>query len=75
MANQWLKIADLDGNGTIDFNEFKEFMTKLQDEETDEDQLREVFNSIDEDGSGELDIDEFAKAIKSSVIDVEDHED
>ena len=29
MANQWLKIADLDGNGTIEFSEFKEFMIKL----------------------------------------------
>ena len=50
-------------------------MTKLQDEETDEDQLREVFDSIDEDGSGELDIEEFAKAIKSSVINLEPNDD
>ena len=32
-----------------------------------DDELKEVFNSIDEDGSGELDVNEFAKAIKASI--------
>jgi Ca2+-binding EF-hand superfamily protein len=29
MADKWMKIADLDGDGKINFEEFKEFFTKL----------------------------------------------
>ena len=50
-------------------------MTKLKEDEINEEELKEVFDGIDEDGSGELDIDEFAKAIKASIVTEEEDED
>ena len=68
MSDKWIKIVDLDGNGKINFDEFKEFFTKLIGEEdaTDE-SMKEVFDNIDEDKSGELDNVEFTKAILSTL--------
>lgn len=62
IANKWMEIADADGSGTVDFGEYKDFIKKLSPDSNDE-ELKEMFDSIDEDGSGELDIDEFGKAI------------
>ena len=55
IAAKWMAVADTDGSGTIDFAEFSEFMTKLDPEGTESKDLEEVFNSIDKDGSKELD--------------------
>ena len=57
-----MTIADTDGSGTIDFEEFTEFLNKLSPDST-EDELKQVFDQIDEDKSGELDLEEFGKAI------------
>ena len=65
-AADWVKIADLDGNGTISFEEFKEFFMKL-DDKFDEDELKEIFDSIDADNDGELDVKEFGNAILSTL--------
>ena len=35
-AERWLAIADVDGNGTIDFDEFKQFFAKLSISVTEE---------------------------------------
>lgn len=31
LANKWMEIADIDGNGTIDLNEFEELTSKLDE--------------------------------------------
>jgi Ca2+-binding EF-hand superfamily protein len=49
-----MDIADTDGSGTVDLGEFTEFINKLSPETTPE-ELKEIFESIDEDKSGELD--------------------
>ena len=65
IAKKWMEIADTDGSGTIDLNEFKEFITKI-DESITEDSTKQIFASIDEDGDGELSVAEFGKAIHES---------
>ena len=65
-AADWVKIADLDGNGTISFDEFKEFFAKL-DDSLEESALKEIFESIDADNDGELDVQEFANGILQTL--------
>ena len=48
-----MDIADVDGSGTIDFEEWKEFINKLDDKQ-EESHIKEIFDSIDENGNGEL---------------------
>ena len=50
----------------IDFNEYKDFISKLDlqdDDGPNEEQVKEIFDEIDTDKSGQLDIQEFGKAI------------
>ena len=51
---------DLDGGGTIDEDELKIGLTSIGVKVTDE-QLREMLLEVDEDGSGEIDMAEFAE--------------
>ena len=62
IAKKWMDIADTDGSGTIDLNEFKEFIAKI-DKNITEDDIKQTFDAIDEDGNGELSVAEFGKAI------------
>jgi Ca2+-binding EF-hand superfamily protein len=36
IANKWMKIADTDGGGTIDLDEFQTFIKKIDEELTEE---------------------------------------
>lgn len=61
-----MSIADVDQSGTINFEEWFKFIDKLESEDieqTSEDDLREIFESIDDDQDGELNIQEFGAAI------------
>ena len=65
-----MNVADLDGNGVVDFSEFKDFINKLedgQDEQSTEEGLKGIFDSIDENGNGELTIEEFGKALHQVI--------
>jgi len=59
-----MEIADTDGSGTIDFEEFKELVGKLE-YTMEEDALKEMFSAQDGDESGELDKAAFGSAIYS----------
>jgi len=46
--------VDVDGNGTIDFTEFLDMMTKHMKESDNEQELREAFKVFDKDGDGHI---------------------
>ena len=55
MASRWMAIADLDGDGVIDFGEFLDFIQKLvPSENIEEEQAKDIFDLIDEDTDGGL---------------------
>lgn len=66
IAEKWMEIADVDGSGTIDQQEFNEFISKLDGDATT-DQMKDIFDSIDEDNSGELSVEEFGKALHAFI--------
>ena len=66
IANKWMEIADVDQSGTIDFIEFRDLVQKLDEAQT-EDSLKELFETQDDDKSGELSVEHFGKALYESV--------
>ena len=64
IAESWMEIADVDGSGTIDMEELKELVSKLE-YTMDDDALKEVFDEQDGNADGELSKEEFGNAIFS----------
>eukprot|EP00494_Astrolonche_serrata_P023850 UN24108 len=65
LINETFDMFDRDGNAKIDLNEFRAAWCWLGVDATDE-EVEYTFNEIDDDQSGEIDIQEFTKAIKQS---------
>ena len=62
-----MAIADVDGDGSIDYNEFVAatmHVSKLEQEEL----LQRAFRQLDADGSGSISIDELAAALREFGI-------
>ena len=55
IAREWMSIADIDGSGTIDEDEFMGFVAKLEVNLSDA-ELKRIFNDCDDDKSGELEV-------------------
>jgi calmodulin len=53
-----MREADKDGNGTIDFAEFIEFMPRQDKDDNAEDEMLEAFQVFDVDGNGSITADE-----------------
>lgn len=53
----------MDGGGGVDFEELKDFCGR-QFGETNDAMLRMMFKEADEDGSGEIELDEFVHILK-----------
>merc|ERR1719235_96420 len=51
---------DNSGDSRIAYDEFKYFIPKVLHEEISDEKIAEVWRSLDVDGTGEIDIDEFA---------------
>ena len=69
IATAWMGIADLDGSGTIDIEEFKEFIVKL-DSSIEADTIQAAFDGQDEAKDGELPVENFGKALFEIVKDM-----
>ena len=66
LATKWMDIADVDGSGTIDIDEFKDMVSKL-DESISADKVKELFVAQDGDGSGELSVEKFGVALHEAL--------
>jgi Ca2+-binding EF-hand superfamily protein len=64
-----MAIADTDGSGTIDIEEFKEFIVKL-DSSIGEDTIKSSFDGQDEEKNGELSVENFGKALFDIIKDM-----
>ena len=76
-----METADVDGSGTIDFDELKELVQKLEYTMEDDD-LKTMFDEQDTDADGELSKEEFGNAVfavlkanKSDPVDEEEEDD
>lgn len=66
IAQKWMEMADNDENGTIEFEEFQDLVTKL-DESISRDDSKTIFDAHDTEGSGSLSVVDFGKAIYASL--------
>ena len=60
---KWMELADKDGNGELDFSEFREFFSKIDGIMISDDEIHAIFNDFDGSGNGMLSVEEFARAI------------
>ncbi|XP_063691172.1 calmodulin-A-like isoform X3 [Bolinopsis microptera] len=66
--------VDADGNGTIDFKEFLEMMTKHMKEADCDQELREAFKVFDKDGNGRISQQELKLVMKNLGENLTDEE-
>ncbi|XP_035660769.1 calcium vector protein isoform X2 [Branchiostoma floridae] len=60
------KVFDANGDGVIDFDEFKFIMQKVGEEPLTDAEVEEAMKEADEDGNGVIDIPEFMDLIRKS---------
>ena len=63
-----MELADKDGNGELDFQEFYDFFSKIEDIMVTEQEIRQIFDDFDGSGNGYLSVEEFARAIYQAVL-------
>ena len=61
-----MEIADTDGNGFIDFDEYKDLISKL-DEKHEEDSIKTIFDAQDNNSNGQLTVEQFGVALYESA--------
>jgi len=66
IARDWMAVADIDGSGTIDFEEFSTFASKLECK-LSEDEVKKIFVDSDKNSNGELDLEEFGLSFHQIV--------
>ena len=73
VAQKWMEIADVDGNGFIDKTEFVDLVNKLEDG-FNSDKLDEIFAAQDTDDNGQLSVQNFGAALFESCKLMKNHE-
>lgn len=58
--------VDVDGNGTIDFQEFCDMMAKKLKDSDSEEEIKQAFKVFDRDGNGTISVSEL-KSVMSSL--------
>jgi len=53
-------------DGSIDYQEFYEFIQELDDMDLDDDQVKDIFNALDKSGDGLITVEEFANGLYSA---------
>ena len=75
---EWLQRNDEDGNGKLDFEEFKTMMSKKfqrsEKEKEEKEQLEEIFGAIDTNRDGKISLEEFSKALQSLKVEASEEE-
>ena len=66
IAKEWMDLADIDGSGTIDMGEFKDFIDKLECNLSAE-KAEAIFNAADKNNNNELDIEEFGASFFETI--------
>ena len=75
-----MKMADIDGDGKIDFEEFVLFMKKLdaagkrKSDAEEEELIKEAFRGFDKDGNGVIDREEFRAVMADNGAKVTDEQ-
>lgn len=76
VAQQWMEIADKDGNGHLDIKEFTDFFSKAEGAPLTQNEITTIFNEFDTTGDQQLSVEEFARAIYNVMLaDQEDYTD
>lgn len=63
-----MELADRDGSGELDFNEFYAFFSEIESIMITEEEIKQIFEDFDGSGNGQLSVEEFARAIYQAVL-------
>lgn len=63
-----MELADKDGNGELNFEEFYNFFSKIESMMLSDEEIRQIFTDFDSSGNGMLSVEEFARAIYQAVL-------
>jgi len=59
----WMAIADADGSGELNIQEFSEFFAKIEGLLITQEEINKIFEDFDGSGNNSLSCEEFARAI------------
>lgn len=63
-----MELADKDGNGELDQEEFYDFFSRIEGMMVTKEEIEQIFKDFDGSGNGALSVEEFARAIYQVVL-------
>ena len=67
IALKWMDVADKDGNGELDYEEFSEFFSNVDGINITPGDIRSIFDDFDSSGNECLSCQEFVRAIYKAL--------